>query len=99
MSFVNKAEAALLLLASLAHFTAASAIPQIKRQADPATQGAWSDLIELPVIPVAAYVVPAFPESSKVLFFSSWGNNTFGGGTQENYGGGKTQFASLDYLT
>lgn len=93
MSFINTAEMALLSLASLAHLTTASAIPQIKRQADPATQGSWSDLIDLPVVPVAAYIVPAFPESTKVLFWSSWGNDTFGGE------GGRTQFASLDYLT
>ena len=31
---------------------------------NPATQGSWSDFIRLPVIPVAAYVVPEFPEVS-----------------------------------
>ncbi|CAN8097958.1 unnamed protein product [Discula destructiva] len=80
-------------LAPFSHLVAA--IPTVRQETvrDRAKLGSWSDLIELPVIPVAAYVVPAFPEASKVLFFSSWGNDTFGGE------GGMTQFAELDYLT
>lgn len=61
--------------------------------ADPATQGSWSDLIRLPVIPVAAYVVPAFPESSRMLVWSSWGVDAFGGE------GGMTQFADYNFNT
>ncbi|KAL6703430.1 hypothetical protein ACN47E_009689 [Coniothyrium glycines] len=57
----------------------------------PATTGAWSDLVRLPVIPVAAYVVPAFPTSSRLLVFSSWGVDAFGAG------GGRTQFADYNF--
>lgn len=57
----------------------------------PATNGAWSDLVRLPVIPVAAYIVPEFPSSSRVMIFSSWGVDAFGGA------GGRTQFADYDF--
>lgn len=60
---------------------------------NPGTLGSWSDLVRLPVIPVAAYVVPSFPEASRLMFFSSWGTDAFGGD------GGKTQFADYDYKT
>jgi galactose oxidase len=59
----------------------------------PATAGAWSDLIRLPVIPVAAYVVPEYPSSQRLLVFSSWGADSFGGE------GGKTQFADYNFKT
>ncbi|KAG9498367.1 hypothetical protein J7337_009172 [Fusarium musae] len=59
-------------------------------ESKPATQGKWSDLIRLPVIPVAAYVVPQFPQSQQLLFFSSWGADAFGGAS------GRTQFGVLD---
>ncbi len=58
-----------------------------------ATSGSWSDLIRLPVIPVAAYVVPEYPTSQRMLVFSSWGIDAFGGP------GGKTQFADLNFMT
>ncbi|KAH4941424.1 hypothetical protein HBI52_082640 [Parastagonospora nodorum] len=61
--------------------------------ANPATVGAWSDLIRLPVIPVAAYVVPEYPHSQRLLVFSSWGSDSFGGE------GGKTQFADYNFKT
>lgn len=61
--------------------------------ANPAMLGSWSDLIRLPVIPVAAYVVPAFPEPSRMLVFSSWGVDAFGGE------GGMTQFADYNFKT
>jgi galactose oxidase len=57
----------------------------------PATNGAWSDLIRLPVIPVAAYVVPEYPSSQRLLVFSSWGADAFGGA------GGRTQFADYNF--
>ncbi|KAJ8111269.1 hypothetical protein OPT61_g6097 [Boeremia exigua] len=57
----------------------------------PATSGAWSDLIRLPVIPVAAYIVPEFPSSSRLLVFSSWGVDAFGGAS------GRTQFADYNF--
>ncbi|KAF1943976.1 galactose oxidase precursor [Clathrospora elynae] len=57
----------------------------------PAINGAWSDLIRLPVIPVAAYVVPDYPFSQRLLMFSSWGADAFGGA------GGHTQFADYNF--
>lgn len=57
----------------------------------PATNGAWSDLVRLPVIPVAAYVVPEYPSAQRLLVFSSWGPDAFGGN------GGRTQFADFNF--
>lgn len=59
----------------------------------PARDGQWSDLIRLPVIPVAAYIVPEFPVSNRLLVFSSWGADAFGGA------GGYTQFADYNFHT
>ncbi|KNG46078.1 copper radical oxidase [Stemphylium lycopersici] len=59
----------------------------------PAKNGAWSDLIRFPVIPVAAYVVPGYPVSERLLVFSSWGADAFGGA------GGRTQFADYNFVT
>jgi galactose oxidase len=59
----------------------------------PAKDGEWSDLIRLPVIPVAAYVVPEYPVSQRLLVFSSWGADAFGGA------GGRTQFADYNFIT
>ena len=59
--------------------------------ASPATTGAWSDMIRLPVIPVAAYVVPEYPSAQRLLVFSSWGADAFGGA------GGRTQFADYNF--
>jgi galactose oxidase len=59
--------------------------------ANPATAGAWSDMIRLPVIPVAAYVVPEYPSAQRLLFYSSWGADSFGGE------GGRTQFADYNW--
>lgn len=58
-----------------------------------AVEGSWSDLVRLPVIPVGAYIVPAFPQSSRMLVFSSWGNAEFGGAS------GYTQFADYNFET
>ncbi|KAH7304236.1 hypothetical protein B0I35DRAFT_484531 [Stachybotrys elegans] len=55
-----------------------------------AKTGKWSDIIRLPLIPVAAYVAPEFPRPSKMLFFSSWGRDAFGGPS------GRTQFGTMD---
>jgi len=41
--------------------------------------GKWSDIIHLPIIPVAAYIVPQMPDSYRMLVFSAWGATTFGG--------------------
>jgi galactose oxidase len=59
--------------------------------ASPATTGAWSDMIRLPVIPVAAYVVPEYPSAQRLLVYSSWGADSFGGE------GGHTQFADYNF--
>ncbi|KAF2124037.1 copper radical oxidase [Dothidotthia symphoricarpi CBS 119687] len=61
--------------------------------ASPATNGVWSDLVRFPVIPVAAYIVPEYPSPSRLLMFSSWGADTFGGE------GGRTQFADYNFNT
>lgn len=61
--------------------------------AAPATNGAWSDMIRLPVIPVAAYVVPEYPSAQRLLVFSSWGSDAFGGE------GKRTQFADYNFNT
>lgn len=58
------------------------------------TLGKWSDLIDFPLIPVAAYIVPAFPVATRLLAFSSWDDRRFGGGQS-----GRTQFADYDYTT
>jgi galactose oxidase len=60
---------------------------------DPKRLGKWSDIIRFPLIPVAAYVVPQFPESTKLHFFSSWGVDAFGGAS------GLTQFGGYDLKT
>ncbi|UZP46472.1 hypothetical protein NXS19_014284 [Fusarium pseudograminearum] len=68
-------------------------VVQLPSAIKPATQGRWSDIIRLPVIPVAAYVVPQFPQSQQLLYFSSWGPDAFGGAS------GRTQFGALDLPT
>ncbi|KAF9881914.1 kelch domain-containing protein [Colletotrichum karsti] len=59
----------------------------------PAVEGKWGDLIRLPVIPVAAYIVPAYPQPDRLLFFSSWGKDAFGGAS------GKTQYGDYNFAT
>ncbi|KAK6076034.1 galactose oxidase precursor [Seiridium cupressi] len=61
--------------------------------ATPSALGSWSDLIRFPIIPVAAYIVPVAPDTSRMLVFSSWGATTFGGA------GGYTQFADYNWKT
>ncbi|KAH6616458.1 kelch domain-containing protein [Boeremia exigua] len=58
-----------------------------------AKMGKWSNIIPFPIIPVAAYVVPAEPSASRLLVFSSWGDRAFSGPT------GITQFADYNFLT
>ncbi|KAF2853433.1 copper radical oxidase [Plenodomus tracheiphilus IPT5] len=55
--------------------------------------GSWSAVIDLPIIPVAAYVVPEYPSASRLMFYSAWSPNSFG---QER---GFTQFADFNYVT
>jgi galactose oxidase len=59
----------------------------------PSVTGQWSNLIRLPIIPVAGYVVPAYPSSSRILLFSSWSADAFGGAS------GLTQFADYNFNT
>jgi galactose oxidase len=65
----------------------------LPRELKPAQMGKWSDLIRLPLIPVAAYVVPKFPQADRLMFFSSWGTDAFGGAS------GMTQFGDLNFAT
>lgn len=44
-----------------------------------ATNGEWTDLVRFPLIPVAGYVVPEFPSSSRLLVFSAYKPNKFAG--------------------
>lgn len=63
----------------------------LDKVSNPTATGKWGDLIRLPVIPVAGYVVPQFPDSSRILVFSSWGPDAFGGAS------GLTQFADYNF--
>ncbi|KAF4849494.1 Galactose oxidase [Colletotrichum siamense] len=72
-----------------------TSLQMVKASTSKATSkvGRWSDVIQFPIIPVAAYVVPAQPSSSRLLVFSSWGDRAFSGPT------GITQFADYNFLT
>ncbi|KAI8940889.1 hypothetical protein NX059_002149 [Plenodomus lindquistii] len=58
--------------------------------------GKWGKVFPLPVIPVAGYVVPEWPESNRLLFWSAWGANKFSLWAPPN---GYTQFADYNYKT
>ena len=47
----------------------------------------------MPIIPVAGYIVPEYPESTRMLVFSSWGAYDFSGPA------GITQFADYNFKT
>jgi galactose oxidase len=53
--------------------------------------GSWGPVIQFPVIPVAAYIIPEYPESHRMMAYSAHSPNNFGGAT------GITQFAEFDY--
>ncbi|KAH9878144.1 hypothetical protein J1614_003361 [Plenodomus biglobosus] len=72
--------------ASVAPSTSASPIANTNK-------GRWSAVIQFPIIPVAAYVVPADPAPARLLVFSSYGARAFGGPT------GITQFADYNFNT
>jgi galactose oxidase len=55
--------------------------------------GSWGPLIDFPIIPVAAYIIPEYPESHRMMVFSAFSPNSFGGDR------GLTQFAEYDYRT
>lgn len=86
-------------LAALAAAAAAPFLPTAQCAATPPSQalravkGEWSAVIQLPVIPIAAYIVPKFPEPDRVLMFAAYRNDTFGGSA------GKTQFADFNFKT
>lgn len=56
-------------------------------------QGSWGPLVDFPIIPVAAYVIPEAPEATKLMFFSAWSPTAFGGERRT------TQFAEFNYRT
>ncbi|EUC43170.1 copper radical oxidase [Bipolaris oryzae ATCC 44560] len=58
--------------------------------------GQWGKVFPLPVIPVAGYVVPEWPESNRLLFWSAWATNKFSLWSPPN---GYTQFADYNYKT
>ncbi|KEY73809.1 hypothetical protein S7711_03109 [Stachybotrys chartarum IBT 7711] len=60
---------------------------------DPAVEGFWGPVLRIEVIPIAGYVVPEYPSSERVLFFSAFGNNSFGGTA------GYTQFLEYNFVT
>ncbi|KAF1914385.1 hypothetical protein BDU57DRAFT_519355 [Ampelomyces quisqualis] len=55
--------------------------------------GIWGPVIDFPIIPVAAYIVPEYPESHRMMVFSAFSPNSFGGDR------GRTQFAEFDHRT
>ncbi|KAF2030481.1 galactose oxidase [Setomelanomma holmii] len=55
--------------------------------------GSWGPVIQFPIIPVAAYIIPEYPESHRMMVYSAHSPNTFGGST------GITQFAEFDCRT
>jgi galactose oxidase len=63
------------------------------RRVDVGNVGKWGPLIQFPLIPVAAYVVPSIPDSNRLLMFSAYQTHSFGGAN------GYTQFADFNYKT
>jgi galactose oxidase len=59
----------------------------------PAVQGLWGPVLRIDIIPIAGYVVPEFPQSERVLFFSAFGTNSFGGTA------GYTQYVDYNFVT
>jgi galactose oxidase len=55
--------------------------------------GRWSPVIDFPIIPVAAYIIPEYPESYRMMVFSAYSPTSFGGDR------GITQFAEYNHLT
>ncbi|KAH3974843.1 hypothetical protein HBI56_106920 [Parastagonospora nodorum] len=54
-------------------------------------QGSWGPVIDFPIIPVAAFIVPEYPESHRLMVFSASRPDSFGGAN------GFTQFAEYDH--
>ncbi|KAI8930934.1 hypothetical protein NX059_011949 [Plenodomus lindquistii] len=73
--------------------TSSAAIPSASAVPTNNNKGRWSAIIQFPIIPVAAYVVPADPAPARLLVFSSYGARAFSGPT------GITQFADYNFNT
>ena len=58
--------------------------------------GKWGAVFKLPVIPVAGYVVPEWPEAKRMMVWSAWATNKFSLWSPPN---GYTQFAEFNYKT
>ncbi|KAH7363733.1 hypothetical protein BKA66DRAFT_592858 [Pyrenochaeta sp. MPI-SDFR-AT-0127] len=56
----------------------------------------WGNVFPLPVIPVAGYVIPEWPESSRLMFWSAWSPNKFSLWSPPN---GYTAFSEYNYKT
>jgi galactose oxidase len=54
--------------------------------------GSWSPVIDFPIIPVAAYIIPEYPSPTRMLAFSAFSPNSFGGTR------GITQFAEYNFI-
>jgi galactose oxidase len=59
----------------------------------PANLGSWSPVINFPIIPVAAYIVPEYPSPSRMMVYSAFSPTAFGGER------GLTQFAEYNFVT
>ncbi|EOA91508.1 hypothetical protein ACJQWK_03647 [Exserohilum turcicum] len=87
---------AAILLSSLVCSTAANR----NYEDDPASRtrgtdnlGSWGPIIDFPLIPVAAYIVPEYPSPSRMMVYSAFAPKFSG------YTRGKTQFAEFNLLT
>lgn len=58
--------------------------------------GSWSPIIDFPLIPVAAYIIPEYPESHRMMVYSAYNTDTFEGAFGTH---GYTQFVEIDFNT
>lgn len=58
--------------------------------------GSWSPIIDFPLIPVAAYIIPEYPESHRMMVYSAYKPDSFEGATGTH---GFTQFVEIDFNT
>ncbi|PSN67470.1 galactose oxidase [Corynespora cassiicola Philippines] len=56
-------------------------------------QGEWGPVVELPIIPAAAYIVPDTPKAERIMFFSAYSPFAAGGSH------GMTAFVEYNYVT
>ena len=56
-------------------------------------QGSWGPVINFPIIPVAAYIVPEWPSPTRMMVYSAFSPNSFGGER------GITQFAEYNLVS